>query len=237
MNNIIFTPRPYTQDSFIINEVYHDNCYRLPDGPDSLSGPTIIDIGANIGAFVAACMVRGADKVIAFEPERDNYDQLCDTCYRNNWHSVRRYESAVLGNPNGLRYSYLSRCSRRDNIKLTGGFTVMSNGVIPIPLFSVDQVMHMVKPDPDSTIWIKLDCEGSEHNIAPHLTDQRIKRVFGEVHTMINGHISRDTDPVDFTLPTHEEFAGVLELIGFTVELVKNPDDECLALFWAERVK
>src|SRR5688500_3760302 len=103
--------------------------------------------------------------------------------------------------------------SQSNGVKLTGGFTLSNNGKITVPLFSIDQVMNMVNPQ--ANIWIKLDCEGSEHNIAPYLTDQRIKRVFGEVHTTIDGHISRDTDPVDFTLPTHEEFVKVLESIGF----------------------
>lgn len=233
--NTIFAPRPHTQDSFIINEVYHENCYRLPDGPDSLSGITLIDIGANIGAFTAACVERGAERVIAFEPDRDNYDQLVNAFFRNKWlNRVAHFEAAVVGNSHGRRYTYLSHSCQLNGVRLTGGFSLVKSGKIPVPLFSIDQVMQMVNPLA-SQIWVKLDCEGSEHNIAPYLADQRIKRVFGEVHTTVNGRVSRDTEKVDYTLPTHEVFAGVLESIGFRVEMVQNEDDECLALFWAER--
>jgi hypothetical protein len=44
---------------------------RLPErfSPDDI----IIDIGAHIGAFAYACLQRGAGRVIAFEPEPENY--------------------------------------------------------------------------------------------------------------------------------------------------------------------
>jgi FkbM family methyltransferase len=64
--------RPGTSDENVWNDVAGPrNEYRLPDQfePNSL----VLDIGANIGAFSYACLQRGAAKVIAFEPDPDNY--------------------------------------------------------------------------------------------------------------------------------------------------------------------
>lgn len=232
----VFRPRSNTQDQFIINEVYENNCYRLPN---SLSGITIIDIGANIGAFVAACVERGADKVIAFEPERENFDILDEMCLRNNWYQVRRYEGAVAGQTmNRQRFLYLSAPSFHGDVKLTGGYHLSDSGKIPVPIFSMGQVLEMVNRTETNEIWIKLDCEGSEHGIIKHLRDdRRITRIFGEVHTVIDSKRSRDTDKVDFTLPSHEDFVSELCAMGYKVEYETNPADPCLALFWAEKEK
>lgn len=230
-----FVPRPNTQDEFIIDEVYKYNCYKLPD---SLEGITIIDIGANIGAFVAACVERNVDRVIAFEPERENFDKLDELCLRHNWHNVRRYEGAVVGRTNGKRFTYLSQGEMHGDVRLTGGYATSDHGKIPVPLFSIDQVMEMSGKNSTSDIWIKLDCEGSEHDIVRNIeNNSRITRIFGEVHTVIDGKRSRDTAKVgaDFTLPSHEDFVSELCLMEYEVEIEINTVDPCLALFWAEK--
>lgn len=239
----IFNPRPDTQDRWIVDEIHTNNCYRLPD---SLNGITIIDIGANIGSFVAACVERNVDKVIAFEPERSNFDQLDNLCFRHNWHHVKRFEGAVVGRGRG-RFTYLiDNPGYHGSIKLTGGYTISCAGKIPVPCFSVEQVLTMASSGNgvSSVVWIKLDCEGSEHEIIEAMKQiefpllEPIQKVFGEVHTVINSKMSRNTEQVceGFTLPSHEEFKLSIERIGFDViEMVENPDDPCLALFWAER--
>jgi FkbM family methyltransferase len=232
-DKIMFSPRPNTQDQFIINEVYENNCYKLPG---SLKGITIIDIGANIGAFVAACVERDVERVIAFEPERENFDKIDELCLRNNWNNVRRFEGAVIGRTNRKRFAYLSNGGTHGDVKLTGGCRVSNQGKIPVPLFSIDQAMEMSGKNTTCDIWIKLDCEGSEHEIVKHIgNNSRIKQIFGEVHTTIENKMSRDTEKVDFELPSHEQFVSELCSLGFEVEFETNPVDPCLALFWAMR--
>ncbi len=69
-----FELRHGTQDQQVFDEVVVANQYQLPDKiqPDSL----IIDIGANIGCFAVACLLRGAEAVICFEPSQSNFRQL-----------------------------------------------------------------------------------------------------------------------------------------------------------------
>lgn len=67
-----FQTRPNTTDDRIVREVYIENHYRVPS---DLKGKSVIDIGANIGAFSILCAERGAD-VLAFEPEPNNFQLL-----------------------------------------------------------------------------------------------------------------------------------------------------------------
>lgn len=67
-------PREGTTDQRIIDHVYYENGYEMPD---SLDSKYVIDIGANIGTFSRLCAERGAT-VLAYEPHPDNYERLCD---------------------------------------------------------------------------------------------------------------------------------------------------------------
>lgn len=69
-----FELRHGTQDQQVFDEVIVGNQYRLPDKLPS--DHLIIDIGANIGAFAVACLLRGAGTVVCFEPSVENFAQL-----------------------------------------------------------------------------------------------------------------------------------------------------------------
>jgi len=63
--------RKGTLDTFVVNE--QDGEYGTIN---SFVGKTVMDIGANIGAFSRYAIARGAKSVIAFEPDPDNYKML-----------------------------------------------------------------------------------------------------------------------------------------------------------------
>lgn len=69
-----FEIRHGTQDLEVFNDVIVANQYQLSNKfpADSL----IIDIGANVGCFAVACLLRGAGVVICFEPGAENFAQL-----------------------------------------------------------------------------------------------------------------------------------------------------------------
>lgn len=226
--------RPNTQDEFIWKEVYEDNCYRLPD---DMAGITVIDIGANVGAFAVSCLERGAEQVFCFEPDIDSYQTLRHNLTQfgeGAWSSVN---CAVVGDSR-KSHLYLSSAERRveDGVVLTGGRNIFATTGENISYTYLSGFLSGRK----SRIWLKLDCEGSEYEILlSNLPWDRIERVFGECHTLIDGKISRDTQPVNIDLGTIEVSYNTvqqrLEEVGYRVEMVPNSEDPHLHLFFADR--
>lgn len=69
----VFEPRPGTTDAEVIGEVWWKNDYRVP--PEGFCG-TVVDIGANVGAFSVLAAKAGARAVYAVEPEPGNCARL-----------------------------------------------------------------------------------------------------------------------------------------------------------------
>lgn len=227
--------RPNTQDEFIWKEVYGDNCYRLPD---DLTGITIIDVGANIGAFTIACLDRNVEAVYSYEPDRDSFSALCHNATSHTLSSrAHIYPSFVVGESEGrdflrVRPDY----ETRDGVALTGGKNRFSGNGIPCRAYRIVDILS----GQEDRIWLKLDCEGSEYEILlSNLPWERIERVFGECHTLIDGKFSRDTQPVNIDLGTievsHHTIRWRLEEVGYHVEMIPNPEDPHLHLFFASR--
>lgn len=68
-------------DTVVLTEVWGRNDYRVHE-EWGLSG-TVVDIGANIGAFTVLASLAGADRVIAIEPNAENFTRLCEHTKRN----------------------------------------------------------------------------------------------------------------------------------------------------------
>lgn len=64
-----FIARPGGSDADVIREIWGENVYRVALG--DMWG-TVVDVGANIGAFSVFAALHGASRVIAVEPEPDN---------------------------------------------------------------------------------------------------------------------------------------------------------------------
>ncbi|MFH1866951.1 MAG: FkbM family methyltransferase [Patescibacteria group bacterium] len=121
-------------------------------------GQTVIDIGANIGYYtaLAAQEVGNAGKVIAFEPEPDNFFCLKKTIKLNGFTNVECQQLAISDQSSSGNL-YLSP----DNM---GDQQIYDNGnkrtTIPIKLTSLD---FFLKDYPRTEInVIKMDIQGSE---------------------------------------------------------------------------
>lgn len=226
-----WTLRKDTQDEFIVNEVYEDNCYKLPD---DLSGKVIVDIGANIGAFAAACVDRGAQVVWCYDPCLAPATKLFPG-------PVCLCSRPVVGDIGPDEIYIPSEIQEFEGVKLTGGCHTFSmpTGFDPIKTEKLGDILDRIDSD---SIWIKLDCEGSEYEIlASDLPWDRIERIFGECHTLIDGKLSRDTAPIEngrFPIePNVLSIVGRLESVGYKVKIEANGEDRHLHLFWAQKGK
>lgn len=231
----LWTLRKNTQDEFIVKEVYEDNCYKLPD---DLSGKVIVDIGANIGAFAAACVDRGSKAIYCFDPFVSPATKLFPACVI--------LEPYIVGNRATGRVSVSSLEKSDEGIYFTGGFNTFgkNDGTNETKVtISIESIVSDIQITfPDLPIWIKLDCEGSEYEIlSSDLPWERIERIFGECHTLIDDKLSRDTAPIEngrFPIePNILSLVGRLESVGYKVKIVPNGDDRHLHLFWAESKK
>lgn len=212
--------RPNTQDEFIYNEVYVENCYRLPD---DMSGVVVIDVGANTGAFAVACLERGAERVICFEPDFHSYQILVKNHLirfeQGRWTAI---QAAIAGEFRRHSDVFLSPLEKRDDqVLMTGGRHITSDkGEQVSAAFLTDFLRNR-----DDRVWLKLDCEGSEHEIlADNLPWGRIDRIFGEIHDCAAG-------------ANADSLVKRLAEVGYQVELVANPEDPHLSLFFAAHKK
>lgn len=72
---------------------------------DSVQSPLILDIGANLGVFsipIAKDIQEKQGNVIAFEPQRIVFYQLCANTFLNRLHNLYAYNKAVSDKPQKL---------------------------------------------------------------------------------------------------------------------------------------
>jgi len=177
-----FTFRPGTQDESMFQEVVIANTYNLPDAFQG--DEVIIDIGANIGAFTYAALIRGAGEVHAFEPDKGNYLQA----QRN----LRDFLGRAF-----LYHGAVWRSDRREGVIYYHGYdkeTACGNVLdtresTPVPAHSLDDVIRTISEAGRGRIdLVKIDCEGAEFPIL--LTAQLLNHVdciVGEYHNFASG--------------------------------------------------
>ncbi len=177
-------------------QVYFGNEYRLPP---RLDGQTVVDVGAHVGSFSRACLDRGAALVVSCEPDTGSLPHLRTNLSAAGERS-RIVPAYVSAEPADLASQYLvpmtpdAAAGRVDLAELLAG------------LPRVD--------------WLKLDCEGPEHEMA-RLDLSRVRHIVGEVHRR---------GPLGI-----ESFVADLQRQGFRVEWEALSGSDWLWNFWAER--
>lgn len=69
-----FDLRPGSTDEIVVDEIWTEDVYRL--APADLEGRTVVDLGANVGAFSIFAALSGANGVHAYEPGAGNREAL-----------------------------------------------------------------------------------------------------------------------------------------------------------------
>jgi FkbM family methyltransferase len=166
-HGLTFTIRPNTTDQTVINEVIEKNAYQkrtmwqngINMGP-FLIGPNQVwlDLGGNIGTFAVLALKCGAQKVICYEPEQENFELLRTNLQLNQYDQARYtvYREAVSADDAPQQELYLCRGTynkyRHSLIKIRGRDTV------PVACVSLDLIRQR-DPTIDS---VKMDIEGAE---------------------------------------------------------------------------
>lgn len=224
--------RRLTSDANIWENVVVRNEYRL--GQMS-SNDLCLDIGANTGAATYAMLEHGAGKVIAFEPDPDNYSIFRKHLKQEIKNGrVEIYPLAVVGG-SGFSWRTFSGVVVSDGqINHGGAFVYGENGEdwglgkfgvnspFRVPCIGMDAVHALIEQDCPNLIkrFLKLDCEGSEWEILPGSYTDEWQEIAGEYHPH----------------PTHtkHDIQTFLKPDGFKVEIVPHGDSN-MGLFFASK--
>jgi FkbM family methyltransferase len=151
-------------DQDVIDEIFTENVYRIR--PEYLQGATVLDIGANIGAFSVFAAHLGADRVIAVEPEMENYALL----QRN---TVMTPEIQTMR----------AACTRESSsVQVLGeGGGAWTIPGADTPAYSLDDLFSELGLE--RCDFLKLDVEGAEYEIVAGATVlDRVGRIAIEFH-------------------------------------------------------
>jgi FkbM family methyltransferase len=226
-----FHTRPGVFDPTIYAEVFVENEYRLPErfGAEDL----VIDVGAHIGSFATACLMRGVGRVVAFEPFPANHALASVNLARfGSRAEVRRTAVWRSDQPAGRR-EYDSSAAAN-----TGGghlFGPAADG-LTVPTVPLDEVVGdvLAAAGRERLRLLKLDCEGSEYPVLLTATCLGvIDEVCGEYHEV--GPVGPGLAVGGITNFTHQVLVDHLSRAGFRVTAEPNPRDARLGWFWARR--
>jgi FkbM family methyltransferase len=171
--------RPQTDDLKIVKSNFVTMHY-IRDFVPITKGSIVVDVGAHIGSF---CLIaaKSADRVLAYEPEPSNYQMLKKNVELNNLKNVTIFEMAVSGSSGHQEFCAFEDGSTGSHFLSKGG----SNHLVKkrVPIISLEDI---IKKEGLSQIdFLKLDCEGAEHDILREMsldTATRIRGIAMETH-------------------------------------------------------
>ena len=167
------------------------------------AGETVVDIGANIGAFavLAAKIVGPTGRVIAFEPVSTTFARLQANVALNGLHNVVACRQAIEARDGTVAI----RVGAKSAFATAHGHLEGETTVETVPSVSIERIFdqHGI----DRIQLLKMDCEGGEYGILRSLSNElasRIDQVAMEVHDVEGESI--------------EEIATILVSLGFSID-------------------
>ncbi len=191
-NGLAMEIRPRRGDRYTFYETLIRNCY-LSQGQRLRPGDTVIDIGANIGCFsvLAARAVGPTGRVIAVEPEQSTFETLRRNVRLNRCENVDIRRLAI-GGSSGSATLHVGGSALFSSIYAEVGGTKLEapthgtgSSVQTVPMSTLESLMD--DADVQRCSYLKVDCEGAEHDIFREMDERtagRIDQITMEVHHM-----------------------------------------------------
>lgn len=155
-----------TSDQYVCGEVCNEYRDLL------IEDRVVLDLGANIGAFSVYADMRGARKVIAFEPEDTNWEMFqVNAGWRD---SVEGHQAAIVPDDQTWVSFWLTNGSARD-----GYSTIPFRGrrEVVVPARNFWEVLEEHKPQS-----IKMDIEGGEWELLGRQLPAFVEEIVVELH-------------------------------------------------------
>jgi FkbM family methyltransferase len=155
-----------TSDQYVCAEV----CGEYKHLP--VEGKTVMDIGGNIGAFSKYAVMKGANKVITYEPSAENFTQLLRNI--SNEKDVIPVYAALVNNDDLQTNFYLTNGLAKD-----GYSTIEFRGRRKVVTPALNFYKEVEKYRPNS---IKMDIEGGEFYLLNKPLPTCIESIVVEIH-------------------------------------------------------
>jgi len=174
-----FELREGSSDGLVVDEIWRDNVYRLDRG--DFAGQTVVDIGANCGAFSIFAAIADANGVHAYEPGAANLQALLANLQANGLdaqqvlvsseavHDGRSSEVVFHAGPLGGEGGSYTHDGDIDD------------GEVAVPSIGLDEVVRRA----GHVGVLKIDCEGCEAAVLLGCADETfdsIDRIVLEFH-------------------------------------------------------
>jgi FkbM family methyltransferase len=154
---------------FLFDEIFIEGVYEGTDTDAAV--PTIVDIGANVGLFVIRAKQRWPEaRIVAFEPDPENYAALEETIRRNRLAGVDAVKAAVTDETGSVmlfRHPRNSAC--HSTAKRHAG------DAVSVPSVRIEDVLRDL-PGGRCDL-LKVDCEGGEEAIFRNLSPELAARI------------------------------------------------------------
>lgn len=158
-------------DRIVWDEIWRENVYGMD--PSHVSGRTVIDIGANVGAFSIWAGLHNAAKVIAVEPEPGNLAVLRTAIAANPAHTSR---VEVIG----AAVVHDSTKVKKVRMDSTGGgahSVKAAKGDVTVPTISFADLLAG-----HEDVLLKVDVEGAEYDFLKGDPLAQVARLVAEWH-------------------------------------------------------
>jgi FkbM family methyltransferase len=198
----------------MLNDIWIKRCYT-PAGFEIAAGDTVVDLGANVGAFAMyAATIASGVKVVGLEPSPRMFEVFQQNVARNSLHQVTPVHAAG-GGKSGSATLYTRGFEGGNSLYPQDNAGRSFQSLATVRVLSLEEIfrMHGI----EVCHFLKLCCPGAEYEIlfeAPAATLQRIRRISMEYHLGLNDH-------------TVQEMAVFLERLGFEVTYTPPYDEEC----------
>lgn len=174
---------PNSGESF----TFYENLIRrdyLTRGITLGPGDTVVDVGANIGAFsiLAASIVGPTGRVIAFEPMPETFERLCANVKLNGLNNVECLNAAIDARE-GVITMRSSKKSAYASAHQVNSDHLSRDEETTCPCLTIERAFD--ECGIDHINLLKIDCEGSEYGIIATLdpgSAARIDQIAMEVH-------------------------------------------------------
>jgi len=183
-NGMKYKVRARTIDVGVLYEVLVSKCYLKSFSPIH-KGDIVIDIGAHIGSFSLFISSFSKDiQIYAIEPQKDNFQLLCDNIDLNKSTNITPLNTAILSTSKAVTFY-----ENKDNL---GGHTFFPHhkegfAKVELKITTLKNIFNKYKIN--KVRLLKMDCEGSEYDILLNCPDymlEHIKEIVLEYHYLNN---------------------------------------------------